>query len=418
VIIDELGLQVRLVKENAIISPTSRSSEKLMHGLKVLIAKNFLDNLSEETSKGMREKAEQGHWPSYAPLGYVNNRETRVIEVDPNKAPLIAKMFEAYASGSYSLKQIVQIAGDSGLLHHRSGKRLAKSEIHRIPIYCGEFVWKGRIHAGKHTPIISKELFDTVQEVSKSSSRPRATKRSFAFSGLLTCGLCGCWMTAEEKKSRYVYYHCTGFKGQCGNTYIREDRLSNLLGEIVRAIEIPDDLAAKIGIALQESHRDIEKFHREALEKLHTQYAAVQERLDRAYDDKLAGKIDEEFWTRKSRQWQTELREIRLSMARYESATKKNYELGISILELARKAHQCTYGRTTPKDEDCLIPCYRTAPSRAEAFVPHTVSPSTSWRGKTNSRTGVPNGIRTRVAALKARCPRPTRRWGRMRKQH
>jgi site-specific DNA recombinase len=373
VIIDELGLQVRLVKENAIISPTSRSSEKLMHGLKVLIAKNFLDNLSEETSKGMREKAEQGHWPSYAPLGYVNNRETRVIEVDPNKAPLIAKMFEAYASGSYSLKQIVQIAGDSGLLHHRSGKRLAKSEIHRIPIYCGEFVWKGRIHAGKHTPIISKELFDTVQEVSKSSSRPRATKRSFAFSGLLTCGLCGCWMTAEEKKSRYVYYHCTGFKGQCGNTYIREDRLSNLLGEIVRAIEIPDDLAAKIGIALQESHRDIEKFHREALEKLHTQYAAVQERLDRAYDDKLAGKIDEEFWTRKSRQWQTELREIRLSMARYESATKKNYELGISILELARKAHQCTYGRTTPKDEDCLIPCYRTAPSRAEAFVPHTV---------------------------------------------
>jgi site-specific DNA recombinase len=51
VIIDELGLQVRLVKENAIISPTSRSSEKLMHGLKVLIAKNFLDNLSEETSR-------------------------------------------------------------------------------------------------------------------------------------------------------------------------------------------------------------------------------------------------------------------------------------------------------------------------------------------------------------------------------
>jgi site-specific DNA recombinase len=271
--IDELGLEVRLVKKNSIISPTSRSSEKLMHGLKVLIAKNFLDNLSEETSKGMSEKAEQGHWPSYAPIGYLNNRESRVIEVDPMKAPLIAKMFEAYASGSYSLKQIVQLAGYSGLLHHRSGKRLAKSEIHGIlhnPIYCGEFVWKGRIHVGKHTPIISRELFDTVQEVFKSSSRPRATKRSFAFSGLLTCGLCGCSMTAEEKKGRYVYYHCTGFKGQCGNTYIREDRLSDLLGEIVRAIEIPDDLAAKIAVAIQESHRDIEKFHREAIEKLHT----------------------------------------------------------------------------------------------------------------------------------------------------
>jgi hypothetical protein len=62
--------------------------------------------------------------------------------------------------------------------------------------------------------------------------------------------------------------------------------------------------------------------------------------LDRAYDDKLSGKIDEEFWTRKSRQWQSELKEIRLSMARYENATKKNYELGITILELAKKAHQ------------------------------------------------------------------------------
>jgi hypothetical protein len=56
-----------------------------------------------------------------------------------------------------------------------------------------------------------------------------------------------------------------------------EDRLSNLFGEIVRAIEIPDDLAAKIAVALLESHRDIEKFHREAIEKLHTLYAAVQE---------------------------------------------------------------------------------------------------------------------------------------------
>jgi hypothetical protein len=63
---------------------------------------------------------------------------------------------------------------------------------------------------------------------------------------------------------------------------------------------------------------------------------------------KLAGKIDEEFWTRKSRRWQSELREIRLSMARYENATKKNYELGISILELAKKAHQL-YLRQEPQ---------------------------------------------------------------------
>jgi DNA invertase Pin-like site-specific DNA recombinase len=72
VTIDELGVDIYLVKENAILSSNSRSSEKFMHGVKVLMAKNYIDNLSEETRKGMLEKARQGIWPSYAPLGYMN----------------------------------------------------------------------------------------------------------------------------------------------------------------------------------------------------------------------------------------------------------------------------------------------------------------------------------------------------------
>jgi len=35
------------------LSPGSRSAEKFMHGIKVLMAKNYIDNLSEETQKGM-----------------------------------------------------------------------------------------------------------------------------------------------------------------------------------------------------------------------------------------------------------------------------------------------------------------------------------------------------------------------------
>ena len=60
------------MKENVVLSPDSRSSEKFMHGIKVLMAKNYIDNLSEEIRKGMREKAREGMWPSFAPLGYRN----------------------------------------------------------------------------------------------------------------------------------------------------------------------------------------------------------------------------------------------------------------------------------------------------------------------------------------------------------
>ena len=69
-------VRVERRKENAIVSGDSRSSEKFLHGIKVLMAKNYVDNLSEEVKKGLLEKADQGHWPTVAPVGYVNNRAT------------------------------------------------------------------------------------------------------------------------------------------------------------------------------------------------------------------------------------------------------------------------------------------------------------------------------------------------------
>src|SRR6185436_14859319 len=62
--VDDLDIEVHFVKEGAVVSKASRSSDKFMHGIKVLMAKNYVDNLSEEVKKGLREKAEQGHWPT------------------------------------------------------------------------------------------------------------------------------------------------------------------------------------------------------------------------------------------------------------------------------------------------------------------------------------------------------------------
>src|SRR5215471_4386731 len=108
VTIDELDVEVHFVKQGTVISPESRSSDKFMHGIQVLMAKNYIDNLSEETRKGMLEKAEQGLWPSFAPLGYVN--EGRTIIPDPAVAPIIRKIFEWYATGEYSLAEVTQMA--------------------------------------------------------------------------------------------------------------------------------------------------------------------------------------------------------------------------------------------------------------------------------------------------------------------
>ena len=108
VTLDELDVEVHLVKEGAVLSRESRSSEKFMHGIKVLMAKNYIDNLSEEARKGMAEKAEQGFWPSYAPLGYRNvtgANGKKMIAADPDLAPIIVRLFEWYSTGTMSLKE-------------------------------------------------------------------------------------------------------------------------------------------------------------------------------------------------------------------------------------------------------------------------------------------------------------------------
>src|SRR6266568_8642488 len=130
--IDELDVTVHFVKENAVVSRESRSSDKFMHGIKVLMAKNYVDNLGEEVKKGMREKAEQGHWPSMAPIGYINNPATHRIEIDAVRGPLITRLFELYASEKFSLKALTAKASAIGLTHPRGNRRLYKSEIYRI----------------------------------------------------------------------------------------------------------------------------------------------------------------------------------------------------------------------------------------------------------------------------------------------
>src|ERR1700680_3405684 len=108
--LDELGVSIHLVKENQIIGPDSKSSEQFVHGIKVLVARNYSQNLGEETSKGMTEKARAGIYPSCAPVGYRNAEGPggkRVIIPDPDASPVITELFDRFATGQYSIKALV-----------------------------------------------------------------------------------------------------------------------------------------------------------------------------------------------------------------------------------------------------------------------------------------------------------------------
>ena len=343
VTLEDLGLEIHLVKEGTVLTPDSRSNEKFMHGIRVLMAKNYIDNLSEEVKKGLQEKADQGHWPGVAPVGYSNNRRTHLIELDPERAPAVKALFERYADADISLKALSAYAFEQGLTHPRSGRRLVKSEIHRMlrnPIYYGAFRWKETLYQGHHGPIVSRTLFDAVQAVFAAANKPRFTKRRHAFAGLLSCGRCGCAITAEITKGKYVYYHCTGYRGRCGNTYVREEDLARLLGEIVRQVEIPPDVATMIDSATRDSQADEHRCQRAAVDRLERRQDTLQAKLDRAYDDRLAGTISDDLWNRKSKVWESELDATRDSLATQDQAAESDHAAtAASILELSQQAY-------------------------------------------------------------------------------
>lgn len=346
--VEELGIEIHLVKENCILSRDSRSSEKLIHDIRVAMAKNYSDNLSEEARKGMLEKAEQGIWPTKAPLGYMNvlgPNGKRIIEKDSERAPIVEKMFEQYATGDYSMKEITKMARADGLCFKRTKHPITLGSVHLIlrnRIYTGDFDWLDKTYSGIHEPVISKELWERVQEVidARHAKRYHKIKHDFAFSRLITCGYCGCVLVGEKQKGKYVYYHCTGYKGNCPKPYNREEILERKFNELLKTIAIDPELVPIIQEALKLSHRDEKEYHNNAISKLQAENKKIQSRIDKMYEDRLDGRIDAKFFDTKATEFRQKQKQIARSIEHHGSANKNYFrETGI-LLELASHAHK------------------------------------------------------------------------------
>lgn len=341
--LEELDLEVHLVKEGEVLSRASKSHVKFIHGIKVLMSKNYIDNLSEEVKKGMEEKARQGGYPAKAPLGYVNNTLSHLVEPDPAKAKFVVRMFELSATGQYSFKRIREQVMSEGLQRYTPSVRLSKSHVESIlknPFYTGSFLWKGVLYKGIHTPLITRALFDRVQEMVGNRQRPRRRKHTFAFSGLLLCGKCGCTVTGDIKKGRYVYYHCTKSKTACDEIYYREEDLAPQFDALVQGITLDPSIRDWLIQALKESHRDESSFHLDTLARLQDELKKIKGRLDQMYVDKLDGKVTEAFWMEKSREWGTEQERILDQLRSHQVADRRYFEDGFKLLELASRAHE------------------------------------------------------------------------------
>ena len=225
------------------------SDNVLLLNIEGSMANQYILDLSKNVRRGIRTKLEKGGWPNNAPIGYLNDGQGGLL-VDKKRAKYVKKIFEMYMSGDYTIQEItdkIYLAGFTS----RGGNKYHKSRIHKLlsnPFYYGLMVSGGKEYLGKHKPLISKGLFDKVQEMSLKKQHVKKNRLYFTFKGLMVCEKCGCSLTASKKKGKHVYYYCTNSRGNCAEhkSYITEKEMINILAKVFDHLVISDDLVERM----------------------------------------------------------------------------------------------------------------------------------------------------------------------------
>ena len=264
----KLLLEIRTYGQHFRNSP----NEKFLLMILCSQAKLENDNKSINVKRGLKTRVEMGLLPGRAPTGYLKEkRMDRKCEsiLDPDRAPIIRKMFEKVAYEKWSGRKIYHwLKFEMNLKTAAGNKNLTLGNIYTIlqnPFYYGVFEYpknSGNWYQGKHEPIITKELFDAVQAQVKSQVL-RVENKEFAFTRLMECGLCGSGITADEKFKkqkgggvhRHVYYGCTKVRDRdCKCGYINEVDLIKQFQSLIEKVDLNE-----IGIK-DKIKREVERF--------------------------------------------------------------------------------------------------------------------------------------------------------------
>ena len=314
VLVKEHGKVIHFARTGKVISNKSGSDDEFMLDIEIAVAKKWSNDISRKASMGMREKAEQGFYPGWAPMGYLNDKVTRRIKVDSDVAPLVVHAFTLMASGQCSLDILVVRLFALGL-RTREGGKVKKSSIEQMlknPFYHGSFRWKGRIYSGNHEPLISKQLFDAAIAALTGRGHPaKPRSNGHLFNNLATCGICGCKIVGEMKKGQYLYYHCTFSKGRhAGIPYLGESRFVELFDRCVEQVTISDDCMKWLSDVIEDYQGDQVRLVDSRVVALNHQKAMLEDRLSRLYDHLCDGRLTPDVFGQKESEYRDELAKV------------------------------------------------------------------------------------------------------------
>ncbi len=287
--------KLHLVYDNIILHKNSRSQDRLNYDMKVVWAKNYSDNLSEEVKKGHQEKIRQMKYPGAKKFGYQSiGSSNKEYIPHPKLSKKITKCFKLYSTGEYSIADICIESFKFGL-KSKEGNKLSSSRMHNIlkdPFYYGDFRWNGKIYCGTHVPLISKDLYLKVQSILKRRTYSRYMKHNYLLQSKVVCGECG-YTISWYKKKNYVYGKCSHFKDCTQTINAREDKIEEEIKSQLQKLDSKNiKLSSWIKVTLNSEKKEQILRLRDNENGLQKRLIQIDEMLAEAYQDKLNNTVD------------------------------------------------------------------------------------------------------------------------------
>ena len=338
------------------------SQGKFMLSIAFGQSKYYIDNLAENTKRGLRQKVRRGEFPGLAPIGYINDVRVHIIIVDKRRVRLIKQAFELYAGGDKRLQDIADFLASKGI-KTSGGLPLKKDQVKKIltnPIYYGHFRYAGEVYEGKHTPIITKKLFDAVQAVlERRGQKRKGANAPQALCGLLTCGACNMAITAEKKIKHqkngnvheYVYYRCTRKSKaiRCTEPTITEPDLRAQLSDILQGYALPESWAVTLGKMLDKDKQQAEQSSAAFIANAQTQISNLQSKLQRLLDSYLDQDIEQSVYRAKQAELMSEKKSLEEQIGKLTLAAgswieplRQWLKTAVSLCEIAKTGEPVT----------------------------------------------------------------------------
>lgn len=303
------------------------------------MSNQFIRDLMKNVRRGMYSKAEKGWMPGIPPIGYMNDRENKIIVNDPERFELVRKMWDLMLTGTYTVKQISDIAekdwGLRTIKRKRSGnKPLSYSSVYDMfhnQFYKGVLVYAGKESVGKHNAMVTEAEFDKVQRMihNAQAARPK-NEYIFTFRGLLRCGECGCAYTPQHniKKQKngtireYDYYRCSLKRRdyQCSQTkYAREEKLNEQIKNELSDYTIMPKFYELAIIGLQEMNESNILQQVKVAETQRKAVTAKETELRELGRMRYRGECpDDEFYTTEKKKLEKELKDLQKARTKAE----------------------------------------------------------------------------------------------------